>query len=526
MGDVGTDSDEPIIISPPPVSTRKKTTVRTCSGICLVFPSKQNPHTSYPFGLHAQRAIPWDYHSINDNFYLQSKACRKFAADLKECCLACEGLRSDHLYKGIVDRIHEGVHENTPLAYQPIGGLVKIVRQKARQISQLELTQSNDARKLLGKASALDDHKQWILAVASGRVDRVAALVKTGLSRKTGIRGLIAEYERAALKLYKPKGYSEQDIMRSIVMLRLGGARVAEFAHRAMSLPSVTVARRNTVLCPLIVSPSWPTATEIEENMRSCLEPLAQQSSETHPKIQHQVLMLDEIAIEKRPRWDDWSNMILGICREHSGTVPLEFNSEKELDLLCDGLDANTVHLASEATVGAFGTLSEDPCEVSICPAVISGLCKHETGPQHAQFIRTILTAGKKFNTKYRTVSIASDGESKHGDALVEVESSIHSELSPLKLMNFLVGEDSITADKDFKHIFKCQHNLWMRNKGVLVNGFCITPALLKAQLQENGVAASHIRAIINPNDKQDVVLGYALLKEIWILPAVPAGSD
>jgi len=121
------------------------------------------------------------------------------------------------------------------------------------------------------------------MAVASGRVNRVAALVRAGLSRKAGVRGLIAEYERAALKLYKPKGYSKQDTMRSIVMLRLGGARVAEFAHRAMSLPSVTVARRNTVLCPLIVSPSWPTEAEIEQNIQACLEPLAQ-TSEAHPK--------------------------------------------------------------------------------------------------------------------------------------------------------------------------------------------------------------------------------------------------
>ena len=126
--DIGSDSDEPVIISPPMVLTKKQTTARTCSGIRLVFPSGQNPHTSYPFGLHAHRALPWDYHSINDDFHLQSKACRKVAADLKEGCLACEGLRSDHLYESIVNRIHEGVHENTPRAYQPIGGLVKIVR--------------------------------------------------------------------------------------------------------------------------------------------------------------------------------------------------------------------------------------------------------------------------------------------------------------------------------------------------------------------------------------------------------------
>ncbi len=127
-------------------------------------------------------------------------------------------------------------------------------------------------------------------------------------------------------------------------MLQLGGSRVAEFAHHALALPSVTVACRNTVLQPLQVSPSWPTIAEIEANIKSCLEPL----SHMPVKVQHQVLMLVEIAIEKRPRWDDRTNMILGVCREYSKAIPLEFNTEKELDLLCDGLDNGSIHLASE----------------------------------------------------------------------------------------------------------------------------------------------------------------------------------
>ena len=52
--------------------------------------------------------------------------------------------------------------------YHPIGGLVEIVRRKVNHINQLQLTMLNQTRKLIGKAAALDDHKQWILAVASG----------------------------------------------------------------------------------------------------------------------------------------------------------------------------------------------------------------------------------------------------------------------------------------------------------------------------------------------------------------------
>ena len=72
----------------------------------------------------------------------------------------------------------------------------------------------------------------------------------------------------------------------------------------------------------------------------------------SEPELVHQVLMFDEIAIEKRPRWDDKSNMFMGICREHGHNIPLEFCGEADLDLLCDSLDTKKVHLASEVCIG------------------------------------------------------------------------------------------------------------------------------------------------------------------------------
>ena len=92
--------------------------------------------------------------------------------------------------------------------------------------------------------------------------------------------------------------------------------------------------------------------------------------------------------------------------------------------------------------------------------------------------------------------------------------------------MNFLVGPDDITADKDFKHIFKLRCNLMMRNKGIFIEGFCVTPSILHIHLQSNSVSSMWLRALLNPNNRQDVVLSYSLLKEIWSLPAAAAGSD
>jgi hypothetical protein len=436
-----------------------------------------------------------------------------------------------------------------------------VARRKSDQLHQLQLSKFNDNQKLMVKAGALEDHKQWILAIASGRVDRIASLVQAGLKHRAGIKALVQQYERAADKLYQPKGFSNEDIMRSIVLLRLGGARIAEFAHHSLSLPSLTTIQRNTILQALVVSPSIPTAAEVEANIKSCytLGPSTAPNPESLlVEVTHQIVMLDELAVEKRVRWDDSQNKFQGTCREHNHQIPLDFTSEKELDVLCDAIGENKDHLATEvcvgcnllhlvdtsnhgllkATVAAIGVLSPEPHEYAVRPILFSGTCKMETSEQHVRLLKTILDACngqcRRNNMMYRTVSMASDGEANRGDALVILtmssqlseHSPIYPQLQPLNLMNLLVGPDDITADKDFKHVIKRQQNIFMRNKGVKIQGFCITPSILCLHLQSNGTSSHRLQSLLNPNDKQDVVLAYLLLRGIWSLPPPPPDSS
>jgi hypothetical protein len=335
-----------------------------CEGVLVTFPEGTNHHRSYPFGLHGERSIPWNYRSIDDAFYLQAKSCQKISYTEGGTCGNCQKLTSSTLFSGIMDRIRHGTHENVQLMYHGVGALITIARRKTDQIEQLRMSKLNDSRKLLAKAGALDDHKQWILAIASGRVDRVASLVQAGLNQRMGVRTLIQQYYHAAEKLYKPKGYTSEDIMRSIVLLRLGGARVAQFAHQSLALPSLTTIRRQTVLPALVVSPSTPTVADVETNIISCYSSFSSVSGacsggtalnsdlwQPSDKIVHQVLMLDELAIEKRVRWDDLHNKFQGTCREHNHRIPLDFTSEKELDILCEAIENDEVHLATEVRV-------------------------------------------------------------------------------------------------------------------------------------------------------------------------------
>src|SRR6202000_532106 len=47
-----------------------------------------------------------------------------------------------------------------------------------------------------------------------------------------------------------------------------------------------------------------------------------------------------------------------------------------------------------------------------------------------------------------------------------------------------------------------------------------------RLHLQSNNVSSHRLHSLLNPNDKQDVVLAYSLLKEIWSLPPPPPTSS
>lgn len=162
---------------------------------------------------------------------------------------------------------------------------------------------------------------------------------------------------------------------------------------------------------------------------------------------------------------------------------------------------------------------------------MISGQCGRESGKEHAKILQTTLDGSKK--SRLRTVCIASDGESRRGEALIQMtfkhvlseDSNIHGQLYDLPFMNLEVGDDDIMADKDFKHIFKRGRNLGLRARGFIIHGIHIFPSLIRSHLLESGVSRTHVDNLLKPDDKQDVKLAYDLLRELWALPEVSDSS-
>jgi hypothetical protein len=87
--------------------------------------------------------------------------------------------------------------------------------------------------------------------------------------------------------------------------------------------------------------------------------------------------------------------------------------------------------------------------------------------------------------------------------------------------MNLLVGEDDMTADKDYRHVDKRIRNLLLRKRGIAIRDQLITPAILRQHLRDAGHSKEHLDSIFRPNDLQDTMLTYQLINDIASLPSL-----
>lgn len=152
------------------------------------FPAGKSPYTAYPFGLHDVRPLPWKTTLVDDTMTV---------------------------------RLEEGLHPNAPYAYHGISSLLEVIQQKNSKIEYHRLRGLNQARKLLGKAAALTEHKRLLMAISSGDVKRVDRVISIGLQQQKGIRGLLASVMAAAQGRYNPRSYTEEEDMYFLLIWRL-----------------------------------------------------------------------------------------------------------------------------------------------------------------------------------------------------------------------------------------------------------------------------------------------------------------
>lgn len=158
----------------------------------------------------------------------------------------------------------------------------------------------------------------------------------------------------ASRQVYSPKNYADADYKQLFLFHKLGGRAVAELAHRTQGLPSIDATRRHIRAQPLHASPKMPTTSEMSANLDISYPPSS--ALPTMPSTRHVgfQLMADEIKIESRLRWDSRTNMILGVCREHTANLSMEFRTISQPDAIIRGINKKECHFASEVELLIF----------------------------------------------------------------------------------------------------------------------------------------------------------------------------
>ena len=181
-----------------------------------------------------------------------------------------------------------------------------------------------------------------------------------------------------------------------------------------------------------------------------------------------------------------------------------------------------------QATVIGTSILSNDPSEYTTKAFAISGSCKMESVEDQERLIRSASSAvHDTLQNGLRLYCIASDGDSRRRRALISItlprelnpSSKIYELLSPLLLFNLRCGENDVTCDFDWKHVFKRFRNTLLRQKGIEIDNVSISTSAIKAHLVSNGISSLMAEVLLDPNDKQDVVLMVKLLHAIAVLP-------
>ncbi|KAJ6449855.1 hypothetical protein C8R45DRAFT_1128561 [Mycena sanguinolenta] len=513
-----TASATPAVFSPPTIG---------CPGQELRFGEGKNPFLAYPLAAHTIQQLPWRV-EFGQKIILHADDCLAHGQK-SGVCGPCKGLLRNGNIKGFIDRDETGPQPNTPYALLPMGDLQALLHKKNKQINDLKLHGLNLSRKLLVRARHLEGHARFVLAVSQGNVPRVASIVANCLEHGDSIFTATEKIYRAAAGAFPDRSYTYIAYQQLYLFLQLGGPAAAELAHRCLGLPSINATKDHIATVPLVASAKAPTRTEMLHNLDVAFPAPLPTTPGSLPGPGFQI-MVDEIKVEGRMRWDPRSNMILGLCREHTAKFELQFIGMAQAEAVHEGLLAKKIHLASEATVAAVSSFSDVPRRNIAHPFIIAPTCKQEKADEQKLILLAARDAVEERATHIggRLYSISSDGDGKRRNAalaitfnrILDQNGSLFKKLGDLPLFDYHCGRNDITMDIDFKHLFKRFRNTLIRSAASTIDSVVLTHQLLKAHLSRDSRHDSHhINSILNPGDRQDVKAMYDLLSAIAILP-------
>ncbi|KAF8834211.1 hypothetical protein BDN67DRAFT_868492, partial [Paxillus ammoniavirescens] len=172
--------------------------------------------------------------------------------------------------------------------------------------------------------------------------------------------------------------------------------------------------------------------------------------------------LIDETTTEKTAVYILHSNSIGGLCWTHSHLVDPVLHTYNSALCITADLQSETIHLGKEATVAGARVIGTD----SFYPLLAAPTCKSEDVADMEFIFNTLLNAWKATGA-HETVGplwfVATNGDAMQRKAghrtflhnHLPISSPLYGTPCNLPGLNLYTGNDAVTLDFDFKHIFK-----------------------------------------------------------------------
>ncbi|KAL1749281.1 hypothetical protein HDZ31DRAFT_28139 [Schizophyllum fasciatum] len=482
---------------------------------------------TYPYSQHAWRNVGWQPRSFegpnSEYIRLASTDCTGFVDDdegeASKVCKFCRLVPTSAELRKLMERAKKANIDlqmnHRYFTYEQLDAALKRVK---RLVERLQ-------RKLV-------DHQRILKLIGSNDVKALRRLVNAALRRGVSARALAERIENSINLLYTPSGgFSELDFDKAYMVKALGGPRLLYALSHAEGYPSLsTLARRRTV--PQVrVSVGKPEEGEISESITDMLQ--NRLPPDAVSKIIGFSLLVDDVSIEELCRYCPHRDLILGVCREHSGNVDVRNTSVANIDKLVHCLKPEEgetppaiCHFGKDATVVALAPVTHET-QYSPIPVIVSPTCKKETGKELAAWLGTVVDVwerhphGAAVHGPLR--SLASDGASAFRVAQfdlcmseeIDTLSPLGKVLCQLDGLNLRTGKGGILGTCDPKHVIK-RFASWLRSMtNILVGDIIIMPHHTLFHLADSLGSDDKARDLMDPADKMNVPKAVKLVQEL-----------
>ncbi|KAF8165171.1 hypothetical protein B0H34DRAFT_830366, partial [Crassisporium funariophilum] len=491
---------------------------------------------TYAYQQHEHKLIPWTLVGVEGRrVRLQSKKCKKYLESIHEpneaVCSACADLLQSPKLKRFMERASGDALPRTPWMYLNFMQIRKILVSLARKAKRYELQARNRGRYVSRLSKKLDDYKRLVMMLSQNKIAGVSTILAISLRKGESPQAIYSKMENAINGTYAPRsGWTEREFDIAFLAKALSGSRLLYVLQKAEGYPSNTTLRRRRPISEMKVSTGIPS-TEVDANISAFMGAGGRKPPSPDNILIGQTLMIDGVALEETCRYEHQDGIILGVCREHSGSpgVPrLLVDGIEDIENMAKAIFADKIcHHGKDGTVVAVapetGTENYSPI-----PIVLSPSCKSETGDKLAHWVMEVLSRYRKNPDGERRhgkiTKVATDGESSFRTMrfiiglvkAIKRETALGGILYHLPGLNVFTGLDGLLTTCDPKHIIKRFATMIRSPAGIqLGNTVLKSDDFFLALTIFKSVTEKQASLLLSPADKQNVPQAVNLLQTL-----------